>query len=135
MERASVSLEAGARRKVNVLQDLDENAAEAEGDELAEAGVGDGADDDLLATHEHLLDLDADDAWRRLCSSWRWRGWCRSRWRTSSSVLRPTRTPPASVLWRMSGLTILSTTVPMGAASLAASSAEVATPSCGTAIP
>ena len=54
----------------------------------------------------------------------------------SSAVLTPTITPPASVLCRISGETIFSTTgKPMPEASLAASAADVATPSFGTAIP
>ena len=48
----------------------------------------------------------------------------------------PTSTPPASVLCRISGETIFSTTgKPMPAASFAASSADVATPSFGTGMP
>ena len=45
----------------DVLQHFDEDAAEAEGDELAEALVGDRADNDLGAALQHLLDLDAVD--------------------------------------------------------------------------
>ena len=53
----------GRRREAegDVLQHLDEHAAEAEGDELAEARVGDRADDDLRAALQHLLHLDAVD--------------------------------------------------------------------------
>src|ERR1700674_1305960 len=39
-------------------------AAQAEGDQLAEARIGDRADDDLLAAGEHLLYLDAVDLGR-----------------------------------------------------------------------
>jgi hypothetical protein len=45
----------------NVLKHLDEDTAQPEGDEFAEALVGDGADDDFLATIQHLLDLNAID--------------------------------------------------------------------------
>src|SRR6184192_4211293 len=41
----------------DVLQHLDQDAAETESDQLAEGGIGDGADDHLLAAGEHLLDL------------------------------------------------------------------------------
>ena len=45
----------------DVLENLDQHAAEAEGHELAERSVGDRTDDDLLAAQQHLLDLDAFD--------------------------------------------------------------------------
>ncbi len=53
----------GGRREPerDVLQDLDQHAAEAERHQLAERSVGDGADDDFLAAQQHLLDLDAFD--------------------------------------------------------------------------
>ena len=51
----------GRKAEGNVLQDLDENAAKAEGDQLAERAVGDGADDDFLTAGQHLLDLHAND--------------------------------------------------------------------------
>ncbi len=55
---------------------------------------------------------------------------------TSAAFLTPTSTPPASVLCRISGDTIFSTTgKPMPAASFAASAAVVATPSFGTVMP
>jgi hypothetical protein len=55
---------------------------------------------------------------------------------TSSALFSPTSTPPASVLCRMSGETILSTTgKPILAASSRAAAASWATPSCGTAMP
>src|SRR6202171_1343788 len=55
---------------------------------------------------------------------------------TSPALLTPTITPPASVLCKISGETILSTTgKPMPTAILAASAGEVATTSLGTAIP
>ncbi len=54
----------------------------------------------------------------------------------SSALFTPTITPPASVLCRISGDTIFSTTgKPIPDASFAASAAEVATPSFGTAMP
>ena len=54
----------------------------------------------------------------------------------SSALFTPTSTPPASVLCRISGDTILSTTgKPIPAASVAASAADVATPSLGTVMP
>ena len=56
--------------------------------------------------------------------------------RAASSLSTPTTTPPASVLCRMSGETIFSTTGnPMPALSFAASSAEVASASPGVGIP
>ncbi len=51
----------GRQSEGDVLQYLDQDAAEAEGDQLAEARIGDGADDDLLAAPQHLLHLDAVD--------------------------------------------------------------------------
>ncbi len=55
---------------------------------------------------------------------------------TSPAEPRPTSTPPASVLCRMSGETIFSATgKPMRRASFAASAALFATPSFGTGMP
>ena len=55
---------------------------------------------------------------------------------TSSTVFTPTRTPPASVLCRISGETIFITTgKPIPEASFVASAADVATPSFGTGMP
>ncbi len=51
----------GRETEGNVLQHLDQHAAEAERHQLAERAVGDGADDDLGAAGQHLLDLDALD--------------------------------------------------------------------------
>ena len=51
----------GREPEGDVLQHLDEHAAEAERHELAERAVGDRADDDLGAALEHLLDLHAVD--------------------------------------------------------------------------
>src|SRR6202043_937959 len=51
----------GRETKGNVLQHLDEDTAQPEGDKFAEALVGDGADDDFLAAIQHLLDLNAID--------------------------------------------------------------------------
>lgn len=45
----------------DVLEDLDQYAAQAEHHDLAEGGVGGGADDDLGAAADHLLDLHALD--------------------------------------------------------------------------
>ena len=45
----------------DVLHHLDEHAAEAERHELAERGVGDGADDHFLAARQHLLHLHAQE--------------------------------------------------------------------------
>src|SRR6202030_3943342 len=45
----------------DVLQNLDQHAAEADRHQLAERAVGDGADDNLGAAQEHLLNLNALD--------------------------------------------------------------------------
>jgi hypothetical protein len=56
--------------------------------------------------------------------------------RTSAAEDSPTRTPPASVLCRMSGETIFMTTgKPSLSASCTASSADSASPSSGTGMP
>ena len=54
---------AGRRREPerHVAQDLDEDPAEAERDDGPERGIADGADQDLLALGQHLLDLHAGD--------------------------------------------------------------------------
>jgi len=57
---ASSSL-AGARRKGDVLEHLDQHSAEPERDDLAEAWIGQRADDYFVAAGEHLLDEDAID--------------------------------------------------------------------------
>ena len=59
--RQGIVLGGGGEPEGDVLQDLDQHAAEAEGHQLAERAVGDGADDDLGAAGQHLLDLDALD--------------------------------------------------------------------------
>ena len=59
--RQRVLLGRGRQAEGDVLQHFDQHAAEAEGDQLAERAVGDGADDDFCAAHQHLLDLDALD--------------------------------------------------------------------------
>ncbi len=64
--RQRVVLGGGRQAEGDVLQDFDQHAAEAEGDQLAERAVGDGADDDLGAAGQHLLDLDALDLGVRL---------------------------------------------------------------------
>jgi len=55
------SCDAGGEAERDVLQHLDQHAAEAERDELAERRVGDGADDHFLAAAQHLLHLHADE--------------------------------------------------------------------------
>ncbi len=59
--RERVLLGRGRKAEGDVLQDLDQHAAEAEGHKLAERSVGDRTDDDLLAAQQHLLDLNAFD--------------------------------------------------------------------------
>src|SRR5260370_15957403 len=59
--RQRVVLGGGSETEGYVLQHLDQHAAQPEGHELAERAVGDGADDDLGAAGQHLLDLDAFD--------------------------------------------------------------------------
>ena len=55
-------LPAGRRQpEGDVLENFDQHAAQAERDQLAERSVGDRADNDLLASEQHLLDLDAFD--------------------------------------------------------------------------
>ena len=124
----SASVLAGGREaEGDVLQHLDEDAAEAEGDELAEAGVGDRADDDLLAAGwQHLLHLHAVDLGVGFVALGVGDDGLVALARPRSAVFTPTSTPPASVLCRMSGETIFSTTgKPMPSASLAASSRRV----------
>ena len=121
----------------DVLQHLDQDAAQPERDQLAERGVGHGADDDLLAAAEHLLHLDAEQV--SPCASY-FVGVGHDRrealLRPRRALFTPTSTPPASVLCRICGETILSTTgKPIAAASFAASAADVATPSFGTGMP
>ena len=125
----------GRKAEGHVFQHLDEDAAEAERDELAERAVGDRADDDLGAALEHLLDLHAVDLGVGLVLLGAGEDGVVGL-RDLSAVLTPTSTPPASVLCRMSGETIFSTTgKPMPEASFAAASAEFATPSFGTGMP
>ena len=59
--RQRVVLARGREAEGNVLQHLDQHAAEAERHQLAERAVGDGTDNDLGAAGQHLLDLDAID--------------------------------------------------------------------------
>src|ERR1700730_4251639 len=59
--RQRVFARRGSEAKGDVLQHLDQNSTEAEGDQLAERRIGDRADDDLLAAGEHLLHLDAEE--------------------------------------------------------------------------
>jgi hypothetical protein len=58
---SSIVLGGGSQTEGDVLQYLDQHAAEAEGHQLAERAVGDGTDDDLGAAGQHLLYLDAFD--------------------------------------------------------------------------
>ncbi len=51
----------GSEAEGDVLQHLDQNSTEAEGDQLAERRIGDRTDDDLLPAGEHLLHLDAKE--------------------------------------------------------------------------
>ncbi len=97
----------------DVLEHLDQDAAETEGDDLAERLVGDRADDDLLhvtAGDQHLLHLDAGDRARRRRRPWRCATISSYAAAAASALSTPTTTPPASVLCRMSGETIFSTT-------------------------
>ncbi len=61
--RQRVRFRGGGEAEGHVLHHLDQHAAEAEGDELAEARVRDRADQDLLRAvrGEHFLHLDAGD--------------------------------------------------------------------------
>ena len=59
--RQCVVLGGGSETEGDVLQHLDQHAAEAEGHELAKRAVGDGADNNLGAAGQHLLDLNAFD--------------------------------------------------------------------------
>ena len=59
--RQGVVLGRGREAEGNVLQYLDQHAAEAERHQLAERAVGNGTDNDLGAAGQHLLDLDAID--------------------------------------------------------------------------
>ena len=59
--RQGVVLGRGRETEGDVLEHLDQHAAEAEGHQLAERSIGDRADDDFGAAGQHLLDLDAFD--------------------------------------------------------------------------
>ena len=50
----------GRETERDVLEHFDQDAAQAERDQLAEHGIGDRADDDFLSAGEHLLHLDAE---------------------------------------------------------------------------
>ena len=96
----------------DVLEDLDQHAAEPEGDDLAERRVGDRADDAPPARaaasllHLHAVRCRASGVVRtRVGDDLAERG-CVRRPRSDT----PTTTPPASVLCRMSGETIFITT-------------------------
>ena len=133
--RERVFLGRGREAEGDVLQHLDQHAAEAERHQLAERAVGDRADDDFGAAGQHLLHLDALDLGVGLILL----GICENGvvgLFGIRRVLTPTMTPPASVLWRMSGETIFITTgKPIEEAILAASAADLATPSFGTGMP
>ncbi len=58
--RQGIFLRCRSEAEGDVLQDFDENAAEAECHELAECRVGYGADDHFLAARQHLLNLHAE---------------------------------------------------------------------------
>ena len=58
--RQRVVLGRGRQTERDVLEHLDQHAAQTEGDQLAEHGIGDRADDHFLAAGEHLLHLDAE---------------------------------------------------------------------------
>ena len=61
--RASVLHGGGRQPEGDVLEHFDQHAAQTESHQLAEAGVGDGPDDDFLSlAGHHLLNLDAFDA-------------------------------------------------------------------------
>ena len=70
--RQGVFLGRGRQTERDVLEHLDQHAAQTEGDQLAEHGIGHRADDDFLAAGQHLLHLDAEQVGRRRCISWRW---------------------------------------------------------------
>ena len=59
--RQGVFIGGGRQPEGDVLQHLDQNAAEAEGDQLAEGRIGHRADDDFLAAGQHLLNLHAEN--------------------------------------------------------------------------
>ncbi|MGY4331541.1 hypothetical protein ACVWWG_005958 [Bradyrhizobium sp. LB7.2] len=59
--RQRVLLGRGRQAEGDVLQDLDQHAAKAEGNQLAERSVGDRPDDHFGAAGQHLLHLDALD--------------------------------------------------------------------------
>ena len=59
--RQRVVLRRGRKTERDVLEHFDQDAAQTEGDQLAEHGIGDRADDHLLAAGEHLLHLDAEN--------------------------------------------------------------------------
>ena len=57
------SLRRGRETERDVLEHFDQDAAQTEGDQLAEHRIGDRADDHFLAAGEHLLHLDAEHGW------------------------------------------------------------------------
>ena len=61
-------VDAARRRQAegDILEHLHQHAAKPEGDDLAEALIGDGADDDFLGLGQHLLHLDPGDVGARL---------------------------------------------------------------------
>ncbi len=102
----------GGRRqtKGHVLEHFDQHAAEAEGDDLAEARIGQRADDHLLAAGEHGLDDHAIDFGVRLIFLRAFYNSVICTLGLRRGILIPTTTPPASVLCRMSGDTTFITT-------------------------
>ena len=59
--RQRVVLGGGRETERDVFEHFDQDAAQAEGDQLAEHGIGDRADDHFLTAGEHLLHLDAEN--------------------------------------------------------------------------
>ena len=59
--RQRIVLGRGRETERDVLEHFDQDAAETEGDQLAEHRIGDRADDHFLAAGEHLLHLDAEN--------------------------------------------------------------------------
>ena len=59
--RQRILIGGGRQSERDVLQHLDQDAAETKRDQLAERRVGHRADDDFLAAGQHLLDLHAEN--------------------------------------------------------------------------
>ena len=131
------SRDRGREAEGDVLEHLDEDAAHAEGDQLAERRIGHGADDDFLAAGSICCTctprISALASYLRALADDR----RRSPARTLPRDFTPTSTPPASVLCRICGRDDLHARPESRspAASCAASAALCATPSCGTVMP